>query len=87
MVGGLLSAVLLIAFSPVVSGDTTSMLGDGVDFAVFPLKNPGIVSIPLGFFLGWLGSMTDPRRESKKLAAEMEVRALTGYGAEPPVNH
>lgn len=87
MVGGLLTAVLLIAFSPVVSGDETSMLGAGIDFAIFPLKNPGIVSIPLGFFLGWLGSVTDPQRESKKLAAEMEVRALTGYGAEPPVNH
>ena len=87
MVGGLLTAVLLIAFSPVVSGDETSMLGAGIDFAIFPLKNPGIVSIPLGFFLGWIGSVTDPKRESKKLAAEMEVRALTGYGAEPPVNH
>ncbi len=87
MVGGLLAAVLLIAFSPVVSGDETSMLGAGIDFAIFPLKNPGIISIPLGFFLGWLGSVTDPKRESKKLAAEMEVRALTGYGAEPPVNH
>ncbi|MBP6684046.1 MAG: cation acetate symporter [Leucobacter sp.] len=87
MVGGLLAAVLLIAFSPVVSGNETAMLGAGVDFAIFPLKNPGIVSIPLGFFLGWLGSVTDPKRESKKLAAEMEVRALTGYGAEPPVNH
>ncbi|KUF07521.1 cation acetate symporter [Leucobacter sp. G161] len=87
MVGGLLAAVLLIAFSPVVSGNETAMLGAGVDFAIFPLKNPGIVSIPLGFFLGWIGSVTDPNRESKKLAAEMEVRALTGYGAEPPVNH
>ena len=87
MVGGLASAVLLIAFSPVVSGNETAMLGAGVDFAIFPLKNPGIVSIPLGFFLGWLGSVTDPGTESKKLAAEMEVRALTGYGAEPPVQH
>ncbi|WP_024356823.1 solute symporter family protein [Leucobacter chironomi] len=87
MVGGLLSAVLLIAFSPVVSGDPAAMLGDGVDFAIFPLKNPGIISIPLGFLLGWLGSITDPGRESKQLAAEMEVRALTGHGAEPPVQH
>lgn len=87
MVGGLVTAVGLIALSPVVSGDPTSMLGDGVDFAIFPLKNPGIVSIPVGFFLGWLGSVTDPGRESKKLAAEMEVRALTGYGAEPPASH
>ncbi len=87
MIGGLLSAVLLIAFSPVVSGNPDSMLGEGVDFAIFPLKNPGIISIPLGFFLGWLGSVTSRATESKKLAAEMEVRALTGHGAEPPVQH
>ncbi|GAA2189407.1 cation acetate symporter [Leucobacter alluvii] len=87
MVGGLLSAVVLIAFSPVVSGSETAMLGADVDFAIFPLQNPGIVSIPLGFLLGWLGSVTSSRKESKKLAAEMEVRALTGYGAEPPVQH
>ncbi|MGD9607075.1 MAG: cation acetate symporter [Leucobacter sp.] len=89
MIGGLGSAILLIAFSPVVSGNETAMLGAGVDFAIFPLKNPGIISIPLGFLLGWLGSVTaSPRRaESKRLAAEMEVRALTGYGAEPPVQH
>ena len=89
MVGGLASAILLITFSPVVSGNETAMLGAGVDFAIFPLKNPGIISIPLGFFLGWLGSVTasPTRAESKRLAAEMEVRALTGYGAEPPVQH
>lgn len=89
MIGGLGSAILLITFSPVVSGNETAMLGAGVDFAIFPLKNPGIISIPLGFLLGWLGSVSaSPRRaESKRLAAEMEVRALTGYGAEPPVQH
>lgn len=87
MLGGLTSALLLITFSPVISGNETAMLGAGVDFAIFPLKNPGIISIPLGFFLGWLGSVTDPGNESKKLAAEMEVRALTGHGAEPPVQH
>ena len=73
--------------SPVVSGNETAMLGAGIDFAIFPLKNPGIVSIPVGFFLAWLGSVTERRAESSKLAAEMEVRALTGFGAEPPVKH
>lgn len=87
MVGGLLTAVVLIAFSPVVSGNPTAMLGEGVDFAIFPLKNPGIVSIPVGFFLAWFGSVTDKNQESKKLAAEMEVRELTGFGAEPPAAH
>lgn len=87
MLGGLITAVGLIILSPVMSGAPTSMLGESIDFAIFPLANPGIVSIPVGFFLAWLGTVTDKTVESKKLAAEMEVRALTGYGAEPPVNH
>ena len=87
MYGGLTTCVLLIAFSPVVSGSETAMLGAGVDFALFPLSNPGIVSIPLGFLLGWIGSITDKGTESKKLAAEMEVRSLTGHGAEKAVEH
>ncbi|TFC28214.1 cation acetate symporter [Cryobacterium sp. TMT1-3] len=87
MYGGLSSAVLLIIFSPVFSGTDTSMFGAGVDFAFFPLSNPGIVSIPLGFFLGWLGSVTSTVKESPKLAAEMAVRSLTGHGAEKAVEH
>ena len=87
MYGGLSSAVLLIIFSPVFSGTDTSMFGAGVDFAIFPLSNPGIISIPLGFFLGWLGSVTSTVKESPKLAAEMSVRSLTGHGAEKAVEH
>ena len=87
MVGGLSAAIILIVFSPVMSGTPTSMLGEGVDFAIFPLSNPGIVSIPLGFFLGWLGSVTASKREDPALAAEMEVRSLTGHGAEPATEH
>ena len=85
--GGLISSLLLIVFSPVFSGTPTSLLGEGVDFAWFPLKNPGIISIPLGFLLGWIGSVTSREKESPALAAEMEVRQLTGFGAEKPVAH
>lgn len=87
MIGGLITAVGLIALSPVVSGSPNSMFGENVDFAIFPLSNPGIISIPVGFFLAWIVSITDRTVESKKLAAEMEVRELTGYGAEPPTSH
>ena len=87
MYGGLISCILLITFSPVVSGSETAMLGANIDFVIFPLKNPGIVSIPLGFLLGWIGSLTDKGVESKKLAAEMEVRSLTGHGAEAAVDN
>ncbi|WHT19618.1 cation acetate symporter [Crossiella sp. CA-258035] len=84
--GGLGSTVLLIAFSPVVSGRANSMI-TGVDFHLFPLDNPGIVSIPLAFLLGYLGTVfsKDPGNDAKY--AEMEVRALTGAGAEKATQH
>ena len=84
--GGLGSAILLIAFSPVVSGSETAMI-PGADFVLFPLSNPGIISIPLGFLLGWIASITDKTIESPELAAEMDVRAHTGFGAEEAVEH
>lgn len=86
MYGGLGAAIVLIIFSPVVSGGATSMIKD-VNFALFPLSNPGIVSIPLAFFLGWLGTVLDKKREDSTKQAEMEVRSLTGVGAEKAVNH
>ena len=86
MYGGLGSAILLIAFSPVVSGTETSMI-KGADFSWFPLSNPGLVSIPLAFFLGWLGTVLDRNTESAAKQAEMEVRSLTGVGAEKAVDH
>ncbi|MCU1544864.1 MAG: sodium:solute symporter, family [Microbacteriaceae bacterium] len=86
MYGGLGSAIFLIAFSPVVSGGATPMI-QGVDFHWFPLSNPGIVSIPLGFLLGFLGTITSRTLENPMVAAEMEVRSLTGYGAEEATKH
>ena len=96
MYGGLITCVTLIVFSPVVSGKpadpvtgkSLSMITDpSVDFHLFPLDNPGIVSIPLAFFLGWLGTVTSKERSSRAKYAEMEVRSLTGAGAEKAVVH
>ncbi|WP_200305831.1 solute symporter family protein [Streptomyces adelaidensis] len=53
--GGLVTSVVLVCLSPQVSGSPTALLPH-LDFAVFPLRNPGLVSIPAGFLLGWLGS-------------------------------
>lgn len=86
MYGGLILAVGLILVSPVISGSETSMLPEA-DFAIFPLANPGLVSIPTGFLLGWLGSVTSRTREDPVKQAEMEVRSLTGIGAEGDVEH
>ena len=77
--GGLLSAVLLVFFSPVVSGAATSMFPNS-NWQVFPLSNPGIISVPFGFLCGWIGTMISRERNEEKYA-ELEVRSLTGHGA------
>ncbi len=86
--GGLISSVGLVIFSPIVSGkvDDTganlSLLPASIDISWFPLENPGIVSIPLGFLLGYLGTITSKERSSEDRFAELEVRSLTGAGSE-----
>jgi len=85
--GGLSITVLLIVFSPVVSGkkdangNLTASMIQGVDFHLFPLDNPGIVSIPLSFLLGYLGTVLAKEKADPARYAEMEVRALTGVGS------
>jgi cation/acetate symporter len=77
---GLISCFVLVLFSPVVSGAPTSMLPHA-DFAWFPLSNPGIISIPLSFLCGWLGTVLSPKEKADPAKhAEMEVRAYTGIG-------
>ena len=39
-----------------MTGRSASMI-QGVDFHWFPLDNPGLVSIPLSFLLGYLGTV------------------------------
>ncbi|MEV7417311.1 cation acetate symporter [Streptomyces sp. NPDC089919] len=78
--GGLVPAVLLVVFSPVVSGSPDSLF-PGVDLQYFPLQNPGLVSIPLGFLAGWLGTVTSRESADEARHAETEVRSLTGAGA------
>lgn len=78
--GGLVPAVALVLVSPVVSGSPASLF-PGVDFQLFPLENPGLVSIPLGFLAGWLGTVTSREKPDEAKHAESEVRALTGAGA------
>jgi cation/acetate symporter len=66
---GLVSSVLLVALGP-----------EGMD--IFPLNNPGIVSIPIGFIAAWLGTILTHEPETERMYEELRVRALTGLGAE-----
>ncbi|MEU9847702.1 cation acetate symporter [Streptomyces sp. NPDC047985] len=79
--GGLATSVILVLFSPVVSGNEKTSMFKGVDFAWFPLENPGLISIPLGFLLGWIGSLLSKEEPDKGKYAELEVKSLTGVGA------
>ena len=88
--GGLAICLILIVFSPAVSGKpvsaatgrSASML-QGVDFHWFPLDNPGLISIPASFLLGIIGTLIGAGRKVDLVKyAEMEVRSLTGAGSE-----
>ncbi|MEU4387923.1 cation acetate symporter [Promicromonospora sp. NPDC023805] len=94
--GGLSSTIILIIFSPVVSGKpadpvtglSKSMISNpAIDFHWFPLDNPGIVTIPLAFVLGIVGTYLSKERSHPEKYAEMEVRSLTGAGAEKATAH
>ena len=91
--GGLAITILLIVFSPVVSGkkdangNLTASMIQGVDFHWFPLDNPGIVSIPLSFLLGYLGTVLGKDKADPARQAEMEVRSLTGVGSAKAIVH
>jgi cation/acetate symporter len=93
--GGLISSVGLVIFSPIMSGKgldpvtgkNLSLLPTSIDISWFPLENPGIVSIPLGFLLGYIGAKSSKEPEAQERYTELEVRALTGAGSEVAVQH
>jgi cation/acetate symporter len=72
MLCGLVSSLVLIAISPVAMGA----------HAIFPIENPGIVSIPIGFAGAILGTLLVRDRESEAMFDQLQVRAVTGLGAE-----
>jgi cation/acetate symporter len=77
MAVGLVSSIALIAVSP-------SFLGAS---ALFPIENPGIVSIPAGFLGAVLGTLASRDRTSEEKYTELLVRANTGLGAEKAISH
>ncbi|WP_017543969.1 solute symporter family protein [Nocardiopsis prasina] len=83
--GGLISAVGLVFFSPVVSGSETALI-PGADFAWFPMPNPALVSVPLGLLCAVVGTLMSKERDYEKFAM-LQVRALTGAGAEKASSH
>ena len=72
MLTGTVVTVVLIILSPDIMGEA----------ALYPLSNPGIVSIPLGFLAAVIVSLMTKPEDKDKLYAEMTVRSHTGLGAE-----
>jgi cation/acetate symporter len=65
--------------------DGTSIMG--LDKPLFSLKNPGIVSIPLGFLAAIIGCLAFPSRRSEEMFDEVYVRQNTGIGMAKAVDH
>ncbi|MBT2369134.1 cation acetate symporter [Streptomyces sp. ISL-10] len=78
--GGLICSVSLAVLSPAVSGTPTALFPD-LDFAVFPLRYPSIVSIPLAFMLGWLGSVLSREKPQRAARSAFEHRMFVGSDA------
>ncbi|SEJ74885.1 cation/acetate symporter [Deinococcus reticulitermitis] len=90
IVGGLSVTLLLIALSPNIMGidppEKTTARRPIQAQAIFPLENPGIVSIPAGFALAALGTLLGRRREDdERNFEEMQYRAYTGAGVDGTV--
>lgn len=86
MYTGVIASLVLIFFSPAVSGVPSAMVPNA-DWSIFPLTSPGLVAIPLAFIAGIIGTLATKPDNLDHLAAEMEVRSLTGVGVEAAVDH
>lgn len=84
---GLAASILLIVLSPSIMGvDAAGVTGAARHLIqsppIFPLENPGILSIPLGFLGAVLGTLSGREPQAEEKYDELLVRASTGLGAE-----
>ncbi len=89
---GLLASIGLILISPsVMAVDPPTVVGTARHLiqakAWFPLENPGILSIPLGFIGAIIGTLISREPSSQDKFNELLVRSNTGLGAEKATAH
>ncbi|HWB59003.1 MAG TPA: sodium/solute symporter [Chthoniobacteraceae bacterium] len=89
---GLVSSIALIIISPSVMGIDPATVAPTArriiqHATIFPLKNPGIVSIPLGFLAAIIATLLTREPTSEAKFTELSVRANTGLGAEKAAGH
>lgn len=59
----------------------------GLDEPLFPLKNPGILSVPIGFLVTIAATLLFRDRREEEMFEELFVRQTTGYGVAKAVKH
>lgn len=80
MLAGLISALVLVSVSPNVFAP---MEGEAIFTGnpLFPLTNPALISVPLGFLGAYVGTIFSNERDPARYA-EVNFRANTGYREE-----
>ncbi|MEU8469821.1 cation acetate symporter [Streptomyces sp. NPDC029006] len=80
LIGGSLTVLLLMPGTKLVSGSPTSAFPHA-HFDWFPFTTTGLVSIPAGFLLGWLGTVLSGRPGAERQRHQyeaVEARILAG---------
>ncbi|MCX4738687.1 sodium/solute symporter [Streptomyces antibioticus] len=65
LIGGTLAVLVLMPGTNLVSGSPAAAFPEA-DFNWFPFTTTGVVTVPLGFALGWLGTLASGRAESEQ---------------------
>jgi cation/acetate symporter len=73
MLTGNVASIVLIVLSPTVQVDVLKHPA-----ALFPLKNPGLVSVPLAFLVGIVVSMLSPSVRDRERFTNIQRRTLLG---------
>ncbi len=88
---GLVASILLIIIGPSIMGvdapGATAAAHLIQSRPIFPLENPGLLSIPLGFVGAVLGTLLGREPAAEAKYDELLVRASTGIGAEKASGH
>ena len=86
LTAGLVGSIALIIIGPSIMGTDGKHLINHA--AIFPLENPGLLSVPIGFLGAILGTFLGGREHTaEEKFTELQVRANTGIGAEKALAH
>ena len=70
---------MLQFFSPTLSGTPLALFPEQ-DFAWFPLENVAVVTVPLGFFFGWIVSGLDSPANRGRRRSQKTPQVTHGHG-------